>query len=311
MFKPRSTFLKSFVLPKDKEFWKSVGIIVTTFVLLSLPGNWLASFISELVRYPWRDVAWGSWSFLLALSLVALLTGVRLLWNLRARLVPARVEQLSEIQPRRVFIGFLSTIDDKDIETETLQNGAAIYKFKGNKAKEDGTSEWHIIETIEQLANHEKQLGPWQQLARGILPHLTTLESVMLLPSSNSTGEKDNGQGSSATAKRAVKVFKDLIKRSPALSAGHTISVEHAPAADFEDFRAVMKQLEWAIQHYKQSYALSDMVIDVTGGQKTTSIAGALTTLDKRELDLQYVPTGAAARKGPRGYRVSTPALIE
>lgn len=300
MNKPQSGLSRPLAWLQNKEFWKSVGIIVTTFVVLSLPGNWLAGFVYEVVQRPWRDVAWGNWSLLLALSIVALLTGVRLLWSLRARLIPARVEQLPEIQPRKVFIGFLSTIDPTTVE---LKSGSVAFKDKNQN--------WQTIETIEQLANHESQLGSWQQLARGILPHLPALECVILIPSSNNTGNEANAQASISTAETAVRVFEDLIQRSQALPAGHSVSIKTAPAADFEDFGAVMEQLEWAIQQNKQSYKLSDMVIDVTGGQKTTSIAGALTTLDKRELDLQYVPTGNAARKGPRGYRVSTPTLIE
>lgn len=244
-----------------------------------------------------------SWLSLLFLGLLSFLLGVALMWKLRDRLIPPRVEQLSEVRSRRVLIAFLSPVGGHDVERLEQSNGAVHFAFKANNR--NASEEKTTIETLRQLAEHDANLGPWQQLARGILPHLKDLQRVMLLPSSNASGGLPS---SMECAEKAVEVFTNLISNQ--IGAGRNITVETVlPAADFENFHEVMDQLERAIRRCASQFALSDMVIDVTGGQKTTSIAGALTTLDKRELDLQYVPTGPAAKRGPKGYRVSTPTL--
>ncbi|MBI5780573.1 MAG: hypothetical protein HZA65_02745 [Rhodocyclales bacterium] len=43
----------------------------------------------------------------------------------------------------------------------------------------------------------------------------------------------------------------------------------------------------------EDGYQEKDIMIDITGGQKTASVAGALVTLHHSELEFQYVGTNA------------------
>ncbi|MCX8018379.1 MAG: hypothetical protein N2690_10835, partial [Rhodocyclaceae bacterium] len=89
------------------------------------------------------------------------------------------------------------------------------------------------------------------------------------------------------------------------------VSIEIAPGnVDFEDLSSSVVALRLAIQSCGAKPR--DIVIDVTGGQKTASIAGALVTLDNRDLIFQYVPTGNLKKENdgddgvvkPKGYQV-------
>ncbi|UBQ05142.1 hypothetical protein LCC91_11430 [Tepidimonas taiwanensis] len=305
----------------DGNFWKSLIPLIVSVVFLALPGSLLSSFIIEWSQKGLAGISAQIWLPVLGLGLLALLMGAALLWSLRDRVIPARVEQHDTVRPRRVLITFLSSIKEV-IRATQLPDGSTAFVFTlGSGSGANSTAQAPRspgggadpappippIQTLAEFANHERILGSWQQLARGILPHLDKLECVVLLPSSNPSGSLPP---SCEQVDLAIEIFTHLIRNQTGES--RAITIETMPPANFEDFRAIMDQLEGAIRLCKhKGFALSDMVIDVTGGQKTTSIAGALTTLDKRELDLQYVPPGDKGNMRPKvkGYRVSTPTL--
>lgn len=62
---------------------------------------------------------------------------------------------------------------------------------------------------------------------------------------------------------------------------------------DFENLEDLYSNFNNVIQEVTQrlGYAQSDVMIDVTGGQKTTSIAAALVTLHRPPIEFQYVST--------------------
>ena len=70
------------------------------------------------------------------------------------------------------------------------------------------------------------------------------------------------------------------------------MNVETAGPVEFEDFNALHRCLRGIISQEKKDADLKDedIVIDVTGGQKTTSIAGATITFNTR-VTFQYVQT--------------------
>ena len=149
---------------------------------------------------------------------------------------------------------------------------------------QSGNGQPVFIESIETWAQTKEQLGSWQQIARAVCAHLTgngphRLKKLILI------GSRDrNNQGSVQKLPQAVEIFKHLL-------APHGVVVEAfaGNAPDFEELEDVTRALQKALEQANEKP--ERIVIDVTGGQKTTSIAAAMFTLDKRDLVFQYVST--------------------
>ena len=61
----------------------------------------------------------------------------------------------------------------------------------------------------------------------------------------------------------------------------------------FEDVESLRNEYEALIEKAKrENYTEDDIILDATGGQKTASIAAAMTTFRYRKLKFQYVDTG-------------------
>ncbi len=119
----------------------------------------------------------------------------------------------------------------------------------------------------------------WQQLLRGLEPHQSSLNNVYLI------GSKDSGRikGSFSFLDQASSLISQYF---PSVSIQKTNS-----PVDFEDFNMLVKNINKTIQKFKEKGASEkDIIIDVTGGQKTTSIAGAVVTLNS-QVTFQYVET--------------------
>jgi hypothetical protein len=118
----------------------------------------------------------------------------------------------------------------------------------------------------------------WQQFLRGIRPHINTLEMVYLVGSSGESGSFQSlGHAANLLASYKYDVKIEL----------------HPEPVDFENFvnlqKAIMRGADLMIKGDLRIHE-EDVIIDVTGGQKTTSIAGAAVTLSK-SVAFQYVQT--------------------
>uniref|UniRef100_A0A7V4TZV3 Uncharacterized protein n=1 Tax=Candidatus Caldatribacterium saccharofermentans TaxID=1454753 RepID=A0A7V4TZV3_9BACT len=137
-------------------------------------------------------------------------------------------------------------------------------------------------ESLENEANDpnlEKLRWNWQQLMRGILPHVGTLRVVYLL------GSDGSGSGSFRYLDDAEGLIKQYLPEVSVRRFGRPV--------DFEgDFEGLVDCLNQCVQEIQWEYRIheKDIVIDVTGGQKTASIAGAMVTLNTR-VTFQYVST--------------------
>lgn len=175
------------------------------------------------------------------------------------------------------------------------------------------------------LANGIKPFWPWQQILRGLVPHVKNngadLPEVWLLGSST-------GHGSFAQLPKLRELLIYIIPELKVYILGEKISDSAAftsdeatkngeqknHGVDFEDFGALTHTLEMALHRIVvrrnnwlswlpplEKYYCSkkgiprairyrDIIIDATGGQKTTSIAAATITM-KSHVDFQYVQT--------------------
>ena len=119
----------------------------------------------------------------------------------------------------------------------------------------------------------------WQQMLRAIQPHADALERLHLI------GSPDSGRTPGSHSQ--LGVCRTMLERY--LPEG--VKVAQAEPVDFEDFNALHRCLRGIIRREKEAGLKDeDIVIDVTGGQKTTSIAGATITFNT-SVTFQYVQT--------------------
>lgn len=136
--------------------------------------------------------------------------------------------------------------------------------------------------TIEQdIALLAETNWPWQQMMRGLHVHAKdgTLKHIYLIGSADTPSRLGSF--------KSLKLAEALIKHYyPSVSVR-----PHPVEVHFEDFNALVESLNIALRTLKKKpYTEKDFVIDVTGGQKTTSIAGAIVTIN-RGITFQYVQT--------------------
>lgn len=127
---------------------------------------------------------------------------------------------------------------------------------------------------------------PGQHFLRALRPHVQAergeLKDLVLIGSSGSYGSFDSLD--------AAKELAQLYAKSA------TVHL-HPDAISFEDIEALQQTFDWWIKFFREkSIAEKDIILDATGGQKTTSIAAAITTLRWERVEFQYVQTEPAKR---------------
>jgi hypothetical protein len=242
---------------------QALWLLVYLFVFLFLPiaSNWLGDSAAEVIPPPLR------WLF----AVILLLAGFSVAVAFGKKLIAPTLKTLPTRQPREVLIAFLS--DDGNTRWTD-----------GKVMSQSGNSQPVFIESIETWAQSQERLGSWQQIARAVCVHLTgngphRLKKLILI------GSRDrNNRGSVQKLREAVEIFKHLL-------APHGVVVEAfaGNAPDFEELEDVTRALQQALEQAGANPG--HIAIDVTGGQKTASVAAAMFTLDKRDLVFQYVST--------------------
>lgn len=125
------------------------------------------------------------------------------------------------------------------------------------------------------LAGHN-----WQQILRGIGPHAEVVERVYLIGSDKTP----RFSASFAEIENAGKLIRPYLPRL--CSVGHV-----GRAVNFEQLDDLLAAIGEAVDALcAPGLTRRQITVDVTGGQKTTSIAGAVFTLNSR-ITFQYVQT--------------------
>lgn len=117
-----------------------------------------------------------------------------------------------------------------------------------------------------------------QQFLRAVRPHLRTIERIVLLGSINGS---DTIRSRYANLLRCYKPDLEVDIASPAVN--------------FEDLDEMQTRIGAICDELKRrhGYAEGDIMIDVTGGNKTASISAVFATLERPQLEFQYVQTEA------------------
>ena len=160
------------------------------------------------------------------------------------------------------------------------------------------------IESLNQLfttRKGKKHSGSnWQQILRAVQPHLNTLESIWIFGSNGSADhepaapgpldlEKQKAGGSAGYAKLAAGMI-ELYLRNTNVSV-----VKFNKELHFQSYPSVDLAIQTIIRKIKANFPEAkdeEIVIDTTGGLKTSSISAAAATFNQ-EVAFQYVDTAA------------------
>ena len=133
------------------------------------------------------------------------------------------------------------------------------------------------IVTMQRIGDRLIWRWNWLQLLRGVRPHAEMVERVRLAGSSGERGSFKH-----------LELCEKLLRR---YLPDKTIITRHPRKVDFEDFNGLARELRDIVTEEKKvGMTDEDIIIDITGGQKTTSIAGSSITFTTR-VTFQYVST--------------------
>lgn len=264
--------------------------IVFAAMLVVVFGDWAATLVINVLshRLPLWFQGIGAFSLLTVGIVLAYHAGIRLQ---RVRVVRSE----SEVRPCRVLVlpvsvprnprGLAVSASGSDVVELTIDN--AVITLTGDLKRD-----------IAEIGRH-KHDWQWLQLLRGLEPHLTTVERIILLGSEGEAGS-----------------FCQLPKLRRLLSfyvdTGHVECVFHK--IDFRNIEPALGKLDKIISEqlqdgsHKPRLRAHEVTIDITGGPKTLSVAGASSTLRYPEMSFQYVYVGERAEDSdePPHYTVGS-----
>jgi len=244
------------------EKLRVIAVILIPLVVIPITAGWIGDIGREWIstqRAP--DDAW-----LLGVALLALLAFTWTLFKFGRRYLPARVLRYQEnFVPRKAMIAMLS---------DCTNLGEAGGRFTVSDAKKGPVTLSGDLDT-DTDARSALPRWTWQQTLRAARANRPTLERIVL------AGSKD----ASGTPEQTGLCRRFLTAYFPGV---HIEATDRTPP--FEDIEEIMDMLRHAIRQLNDAgYADRDIIIDCTGGQKPTSIAAALVTLDHPELMFQYM----------------------
>ena len=261
-------------------------------ILTLITSSWLADGIKGEALFSEWFPPLAKWRFYITIgSGVLFVISVLWLYNFRKVFLAVRtLEQLNVCKPHACLILLLST---PNLKPDSFHFPVTIKDKNGDKVTLEGTSledDIHRLDTIR---------WNWQQLLRGILPHKDTLEYVYLVGSQQS-GTMEGSHG-------YIDFASGLIRRY----CPSTVVLKEENPVNFEDLKELSRAILKALKDFKNQYGKDedDIIIDVTSGQKTTSIAGAVVTLNS-QITFQYVQTNEPHKVIAYDVVIHSPASI-
>jgi len=189
-----------------------------------------------------------------------------------------------EPNPKKGLILFLSPLSEKKLPEKASPKEIFLEYFEKLK-KENITLDKLEIKLInKQRSEAANKLGSWAMPTKAIQHHRKNLQKVIVL--------------TSETSSEQFPLFKEFIEIIYPTLKGKIEEIEVKPKKEnislknsFEDLEAVAEAVNKAYKELEnEKIDARDVIIDVTGGQKSNSIAAAiLTVLDNKEF--QYIST--------------------
>ena len=253
---------------------KIIPVFLVMLLVLS-SGSWVADGIKG-------EILFGGWvgSRVLSVSVVigVFLAASGLLYRLRRTF--ANIQSLSEHEcdPHKSLILLVST------PTFGIELDADLRKLRFDETEIQLSDDLHRdIESLDKLPLRWN----WQQMMRAIRPHIDREKRLLRVHLIGST-----------TTRKTKGSFEHLDSCKKWLE-GYLPGVEitrDESGVNFGNFREMVRRIQKVIDGQKKGgkgkmkFTDEDIVIDVTGGTTTASIAGASTTLNTK-VTFQYVDT--------------------
>jgi hypothetical protein len=136
------------------------------------------------------------------------------------------------------------------------------------------------------LEDRERFRGPWRMIMEAVNYHLPELTHLVVIPSMETRNE-------------FIKLKTCFELLCPSKQIEIIVGKGCDNGLDFEDVRELVEALDKIYQGLKEEcgYKAQDILIDITGGQKVSTIAGAIVSLSEGR-SFQYVST--------KNYSIST-----
>ena len=239
--------------------------------LILISGSWVADGIKGEVLFAdwhWGQVFANHWWLGLTFAAVCLVGASRWLYGYRSDF--ALVRSLSQVvcPAHKSLVILVST---PNLKLKQNPNGS-LHLPLSNGSRFPLTG--NLNQDIRGIPSGHR--WNWQQLLRGLKPHAAKLKRVRLVGSSGPNGS-----------------FNDLCLCKAMLQQylPNAVITPHPEAADFEDFNELVRVLrEIVVEEKKAGMTDEDIIIDITGGPKTASIAGSSITFTTK-VTFQYVQT--------------------
>lgn len=282
--------------PLDRFPWPLFAAIA----VVAAGAGLLGSGLDALLAVGQRPLFWA------AAGLAVLLAGLCLSYRYQSQWTGLRGLRTLPPQPRPALILFVSTLSGR-IAWQDGKTGVFPLTITVSKPSAPGqNSEAQCLLCGRSLADDLARLDGelydrgyiwnWQQLLRALEPHAHhSLERLHLIFSA--TVKRSDPAGGTREVAGSDQRSADAL----ALLGSYGLSVKPPTSSvvDFENLDAVVAELRRVIRaEFGAAYGARDVVVDVTGGFKTTSIAGALLTLNNEAL-FQYVQSRPDLEPGP------------
>jgi len=282
------------------EWWKPLGKTLRraapallTAVAFAVLTAWTADALKGAAPfYDWQGLAAKDVSaaqkigWAVVLSLLAFLSAA-LLYITRGAWTPVRSLGRYVGKPQKVLVMCLSTPAPHHKGFD-LGDGKTI-DLHGEEVTPAAAPVAHlplgcIADDIKATSALGRNRVNWQQNLRAINFHSSTLEHLVIVPSRSKADDK----GSDAYVVPFMALLKHYQSRT---EWPRTFSTSVCRPVDYEDFEELHRAFIGVLQSAKgEGFKESEIVFDITAGQKVPSVAAALVTLTTRA-DFQYVQT--------------------
>lgn len=260
-------------------FWRYALVAL----MIAIGGGVLGAGAYDAMKGPfeWRYLGFA------VLGTALFLVGFRLLLQLAKEIVNSSARELTrpyERQRRIVIMGLSTAKPPQRAAFAACLERFSIEEFARDSADFDALF----------AADEPKLFSNWQQNIRAIAAHGSLLKAVYVLPSEESENNIDD-------------FLKPLRKKLPHIAVKCVSNEDGTPFSpssrmegrSYENYAYVHEGLKRAIRQAEGDFGETDLsrdiCIDVTAGQKTFSIAGAIVTLNN-DLLLGYVTTSGEAK---------------
>ncbi len=254
-------------MKKQLKKFPFVGLIPLLLTLIT--SSWVADGLKgEALFSGWHPV-FEQWRIHTVLtSLVLFFLSFMWLYHYRRSFIGVRTLQQIKTTPCKALVLMVSKPNFGPLKKIFPLRIDANTELKGESLKDD----------IFALYEKDVQCN-WRPILKGLIPHEQSLKYLYLIGSQTVDGVSGSFE--------VLEDVEFLIKRY----FPHVKTFKSKEGVNFEDLEALIQVIYEAIKELKrEELTEEDIVIDITGGQKTTSIAGAVVTLNS-SVRFQYVQT--------------------